>query len=30
MITLTINGKDYRLPEHLTDWQQSLYVHLIN
>ena len=30
MTTLTINGKDYRLPEHLTDWQQSLYVHLIN
>ena len=30
MTTLTIDGKDYHLPEHLTDWQQAMYVHLIH
>ena len=30
MTTRTINNTDYRLPEHLTDWQQTMYVHLIH
>jgi hypothetical protein len=28
--TFTINGKDYRLPDHLSDFQQAMYVHLID
>lgn len=30
MKAITINGKDYRLPDHLNDFQQAMYVHLID